>query len=59
MAEKALSMIKAGEGDVGFLKNKIATADYFAERTLPETALHLTRIKAGADRMMAFDAASF
>jgi 3-(methylsulfanyl)propanoyl-CoA dehydrogenase len=59
MSETALKKIKAGEGDVDFFKNKIATAHYFAERTLPETSLHLTRIKAGADAMMSFDASSF
>lgn len=59
MSEKAVVKIKAGDGDVAFYENKITTAHYFAERALPETALHLTRIKAGADVMMSFEAASF
>jgi len=59
MSEKAAQKIEAGAGDAAFNKNKIATAHYYAERTLPETSLHLIRIKAGANTMMSFDAASF
>ena len=59
MSEKAAQKIEAGAGDAAFNKNKIATALYYAERTLPETSLHLIRIKAGANTMMSFDAASF
>ena len=43
----------------GFYRAKLATARFFMERTLPETAAHLARITAGADTTMALDAEQF
>lgn len=58
-ARKSVDTLTAGTDEPGFYENKLSTAAYYMERALPETALHLTRIKAGADTMMALDAAAF
>jgi 3-(methylsulfanyl)propanoyl-CoA dehydrogenase len=48
IAEAALA-----KGDDPAMKAKLASARFFADRMLPETAAHLARIQAGADSMMA------
>ena len=45
--------------DEPFMQAKIMTTRFFAERLLPETALRLHRIKAGAETMMAMPAEMF
>jgi 3-(methylsulfanyl)propanoyl-CoA dehydrogenase len=58
-ARKSVDTLTAGTDEPGFYEDKLSTAAYYMERALPATALHLTRIKAGADTMMALDAAAF
>ena len=41
------------------MEAKLATARYFMERIMPETAAHLARISSGADSMMALSAEAF
>jgi acyl-CoA dehydrogenase len=48
IAEAALA-----KGDDPAMKAKLATARFFADRMLPETAAHLARIQSGADSVMA------
>ena len=48
IAEAALA-----KGDDASMKAKLATARFFVDRMLPETATHLARIEAGADSVMA------
>ncbi|OQM73674.1 acyl-CoA dehydrogenase C-terminal domain-containing protein [Manganibacter manganicus] len=47
-----------GEGR-SFYENKLATGRFFMEHAMPETALRLARISAGADAMMALPAEAF
>ncbi len=49
---------KQADGDP-FYANKLITARYYMERVLPEATAHLTKLKTGAENMMALDAASF
>lgn len=44
---------KAGEA---FYDTKLATGRYFLDRWVPEAGMHLAKMKAGADSMMALDA---
>jgi hypothetical protein len=48
----------AGDGS-GRMNAKLVTARFFMERTLPETAAHLARIKTGAGSMMELPADAF
>ena len=49
-----------GAGDsAAFYENKLVTGRFFMERVMPETALRLARISAGADSMMALPAEAF
>jgi len=41
------------------LKAKLVTGKFFVERMLPETALHLSRIQAGAGTVMELPAEAF
>jgi alkylation response protein AidB-like acyl-CoA dehydrogenase len=60
IAKAAEEGLAAGAGErEDFLKNKLVTAKFFMERLMPETALRKTRIEAGADTLMALDAAAF
>ncbi|MEM9421494.1 MAG: acyl-CoA dehydrogenase C-terminal domain-containing protein, partial [Pseudomonadota bacterium] len=56
-------MVKEAEAKVGdsdpFYGNKLITAKYFFERILPESSLHLTKVKAGAETVMALPADAF
>jgi len=47
------------DGDGSFYEGKVVTGRYFMERIMPETALRLARISAGADTMMALPADAF
>jgi len=59
MVKKASEMLAAGEGHDAFLKDKITTAEFFFAHILPETAALKAKVEAGAETLMALDAASF
>jgi acyl-CoA dehydrogenase len=60
MAKTAQDKIAEGaNGKASFMETKLATADFFMKRILPETALRLHRIQAGADDVMALSAEAF
>lgn len=46
-------------GDDDFHRTKLATGRYYMARLLPATALHLARIRSGADPVMALPAEAF
>ena len=59
-AKSAQEQLESGASDARpFLENKLVTATFFMERLLPETALRLARVQAGADSMMALPAEAF
>ncbi len=58
MAKVAQDKLADG-GDQAYLKTKLVTGKFFMERTLPETALRLSRIQAGADTTMELPAEAF
>ena len=53
------SFAKLKEGDDPFYANKLKTGRYFLTRLLPETAVHLRKLEAGAEPMMALEAEAF
>jgi alkylation response protein AidB-like acyl-CoA dehydrogenase len=59
MAKASLKALAEGTSDPEFHETKLATGRFYMTRTLPMTAVHLTRIKAGGDAVMALDAANF
>jgi hypothetical protein len=59
MAVAAKAALTKEEADHAFLRAKIATARYHAARCLPATAMHLARIRSGAEPVMALEAESF
>jgi len=60
MAKTAQAALVAGATDgAPFYENKLATARYFMERVMPESAVHLARLSSGADSMMALPAEAF
>jgi len=59
MAKASMGALAAGDTDTAFHEAKIATGRYYTARQLPATALHLARIKTGADTVMALEAANF
>jgi alkylation response protein AidB-like acyl-CoA dehydrogenase len=59
MAKAALAAQDADGADRAFLDTKIATGRYYMARHLPATALHLARIRTGADDVMALQAEAF
>jgi alkylation response protein AidB-like acyl-CoA dehydrogenase len=60
IAKTAQEKLAAGDtAREAYLKNKLVTAKFFMERIMPETALRKARIEAGADTLMALDAAAF
>ncbi len=56
-ARMAGMALAAPEGE--FQRNKLATARFFMQRILPETALRRARIEAGAESTMALPASAF
>ncbi|MCV3765888.1 acyl-CoA dehydrogenase C-terminal domain-containing protein [Rhizobium sp. TRM95796] len=58
-AKAAQELLDAGDARAEFLANKLITARFFMERMMPETAFRKARIEAGADSVMALDAAAF
>ncbi|MBP1885835.1 acyl-CoA dehydrogenase C-terminal domain-containing protein [Sinorhizobium mexicanum] len=60
IAKTAEEKLTAGETErADYLRSKLITARFFMERIMPETALRKARIEAGADTLMALDAAAF
>ncbi len=53
------ALAEDGQERDAYLDAKLVTASFYMERILPETALRRTRIEAGAETMMALDAAVF
>ena len=56
MAKAAIAKKDSGDD---FYKNKLITGRYFLDRMLPDTGMHLEKIKAGADTMMALPEEAF
>jgi acyl-CoA dehydrogenase len=60
MAKTAQEKLGAGtNGKAAFLETKLATADFFMGRVLPETSMRLARIQAGSGAVMALAAEAF
>ncbi|MHC5654408.1 acyl-CoA dehydrogenase C-terminal domain-containing protein [Stappia sp.] len=59
MAKAAHAALAAGDGDATFYKTKLTLARHFMERHMPETALRLARVSAGADTVMELQAETF
>ncbi|MEZ5810217.1 MAG: acyl-CoA dehydrogenase [Rhizobiaceae bacterium] len=60
MARVSQQKITEGaDGAAEFHENKLKTATFFMERVLPETAVRLARIQAGADSLMALSEEAF
>ena len=60
MTKNAHEQLQSAASDSkDFLEGKVTTARFFMERLMPETALRLQRIQAGADSMMALPAEAF
>ncbi|HMT93874.1 MAG TPA: acyl-CoA dehydrogenase [Thiolinea sp.] len=51
-AAVAQAQLAAGEGDAQFLKNKLITAQFYAEHLLPRTQAHLAAMLAGSETIM-------
>ena len=58
MANTSAAKIAEGDSDP-FSKTKIDTGRYFLDRWVPEADMHLAKVKAGADTMMALEAEAF
>ncbi len=58
MVKAAQSKIAAGETDP-FYAAKLVTGRYFLQRVLPEAAVHLAKLKTGAEPLMALAADGF
>jgi alkylation response protein AidB-like acyl-CoA dehydrogenase len=58
-AKVAEAKLPEANGDAGFYKAKLTTAQFFAERLLPQTASLWSSIKAGKASMMALEEAAF
>ncbi len=54
-----VKLASGAAGDADRLKAKLVTGKFFAERMLPETAVHLVRIQNGASSMMELPAEAF
>jgi alkylation response protein AidB-like acyl-CoA dehydrogenase len=59
MAKAAQTALAEGRGDATFHRTKLATGRYYMSRQLPATALHLARIRTGAEPVMALEAEAF
>ena len=59
MAKAALAGQASGKGDQNFYATKLKTARYYMDRVVPETAIHLARVRVGAGPVMAFTADEF
>lgn len=59
MVEAAQKKLASEEGDAAFYESKIITARFFMTRMLPESDARFKMIMAGAEPLMALDAATF
>jgi alkylation response protein AidB-like acyl-CoA dehydrogenase len=59
MAKAAQAALAAGEGDAEFMKAKLLTARFFAERIMPEAGALRRKLEAGSEAMMAMPVAAF
>ena len=59
MVEAAHAKLAGGDGDAARMQAKLVTGRFFMERMLPETAIHLARIQAGAASTMELPAEAF
>ena len=59
MARVAQDSLDAGPSDPDFYKNKLITARYFMSHVLPDAGACLAKVEAGAENIMALDAAAF
>jgi alkylation response protein AidB-like acyl-CoA dehydrogenase len=58
-ARVALEKLPHADGEAGFYRNKLTTAQFYMERVLPQTGALYLAIKSGKASMMAFDEAEF
>ena len=58
-AKIAEEKLPAANGDAGFYKSKLTTAQFFNERLLPQTGALWSAIKAGKASMMELEEAAF
>ncbi len=59
MAKISLDQLDAGTSDPTFYENKLITGRHYMKRRLPETKAQRAELEAGADNLMALDAANF
>jgi acyl-CoA dehydrogenase len=59
MAKAAIANKDARDGDSAAMEAKLLTGEFFMERVMPETALRLARVTAGAETMMALGPEQF
>ena len=59
MAKAATAKLAEGPASGAFYETRLLLARFWAERVMPETAMRLARITAGADGVMAMPAESF
>jgi alkylation response protein AidB-like acyl-CoA dehydrogenase len=59
IAKIAKAKLAAGDSDTAFWNNKLILARFFMERMLPDTSVHLAKLQAGADTVMAMADAAF
>jgi len=59
IAEAANAKLADGDADAARMQAKLVTGRFFMERMLPDTAMHLARIRAGAASMMELPAEAF
>ncbi len=59
IVEAAHAKLAGGDGDAARMQAKMVTGRFFMERMLPETAIHLARIEAGAASTMELAAETF
>lgn len=59
MSVAASAQLAAGTGDTAFLKGKLITARFFAERIMPDTGALKRKIEGGADSIMALSPEMF
>jgi alkylation response protein AidB-like acyl-CoA dehydrogenase len=59
MARAAQAQLNAGTGNADYLKAKLVTARYFAERIMPDAGALRRKIEGGSDVLMALPAEAF
>ena len=59
MATAAQAQLTAGQGDAAFLRAKLVTARFFAERMMPDTGSLRRKIEGGAEAVMALPVEMF